>query len=98
LVVLVCKVPGAPVIERARKAGVPTSVIDHRTFGNTREVFEREVVKPLREKQADLVVFAGFMRLVTTYFLGQFPMRIMNIHPSLLPAFPDAHAPRDALA
>ena len=46
---------------------------------------------------ADLVVFAGFMRLVTTYFVGQFPMRILNIHPSLLPAFPGAHAQRDAL-
>src|SRR5947207_10259474 len=88
LVVLVCNVPGAPVIERAKKAGVATAVIDHRTFGKNREAFEREVVKTLREKQADLVVFAGFMRLVTTYFLGQFPMRIMNIHPSLLPAFP----------
>src|SRR5437762_2368814 len=98
LVVLVCNVPGAPVIERAKKAGVPAAVIDHRTFGKNREAFEREVVKTLREKQTELVVFAGFMRLVTTYFLGQFPMRIMNIHPSLLPAFPGAHAPRDALA
>jgi phosphoribosylglycinamide formyltransferase-1 len=46
----------------------------------------------------DLVVFAGFMRLVTEYFVGEFPGRIMNIHPSLLPSFPGTHAQRDALA
>src|SRR5207302_1961691 len=80
------------------KADVPAVVIDHRPFGKDRAAFEREVVKVLNEKRTDLVVFAGFMRLVTTYFIGQFPMRIINIHPSLLPAFPGAHAQRDALA
>ena len=54
-------------------------------------------MKALREARTELVVFAGFMRLVTSYFVGQFPMRIMNIHPSLLPAFPGTHAQRDAL-
>ena len=97
IVVLVCNVPGAPVIERAKKASVPAVVVDHRPFGKDRTAFEREVVKVLRKKRADLVVFAGFMRLVTTYFIGQFPMRIMNIHPSLLPAFPGLHAQRQAL-
>src|SRR5213596_3648227 len=84
LVVLVCNVPGAPVLARAKKADVPAVVIDHRPFGKDRAAFEREVVKVLKEKR--------------TYFIGQFPMRIMNIHPSLLPAFPVAHAQRDALA
>jgi len=98
LAVVICNVPGAPVLDRAKKAGVPAVVIDHRPFGKDRAAFEREVVKVLREKGADLIVFAGFMRLVSTYFVGQFPMRIMNIHPSLLPAFPGAHAQRDALA
>jgi len=98
VVVLVCNVPGAPVLARAKKADVPAVVIDHRPFGKDRAAFEREVVKVLKEKRTDLVVFAGFMRLVTAYFVGQFPMRIMNIHPSLLPAFPGAHAQRDALA
>ena len=96
--ILVCNVPAAPVLERARAAGVPAVVIDHRKFGRDREAFEREVVKALREKRVDLVVFAGFMRLVTPYFVGEFPNRIVNIHPSLLPAFPGAHAQRDALA
>jgi len=98
LALLICNVPGAPVIERAKSANVPVAVIDHRSFGSDRAAFEREVVRTLREKRVDLVVFAGFMRLVSPYFIGQFPMRILNIHPSLLPAFPGAHAHRDALA
>jgi len=98
LALLVCNVPGAPVIERAKKANVPVAVVDHRPFGKERAAFEREVVKALHRSRIDLVVFAGFMRLVSTYFVGQFPMRILNIHPSLLPAFPGAHAQRDALA
>ena len=98
LAILICNVPGAPVLERAKKAGVPAVVVDHRPFGKDREGFEREVLKALREARTDLVVFAGFMRLVTPYFVGQFPMRILNIHPSLLPAFPGTHAQRDAPA
>ncbi|HYM39929.1 MAG TPA: phosphoribosylglycinamide formyltransferase [Thermoplasmata archaeon] len=98
LAILVCNVPGAPVLERARKAGVPAVVIDHRPFGKDREGFERAVVKVLREHRVDLLVFAGFMRIVTSYLVSEFPNRIMNIHPSLLPAFPGAHAHRDVLA
>src|SRR3990170_1908125 len=96
--VLVCNVPGAPVLDRAKKAGVPAVVIDHRRFGTDREAWEREAVKALRDRRVELVVFAGFMRLVTPYFVSQFPDRVLNIHPSLLPAFPGAHGIRDALA
>ena len=98
LAVLVCNVPDAPVIERAKRGGVPVAVVDHRPYGKDREGFEREVVHVLREHRVDLVVFAGFMRLVTPYFVREFPHRIMNIHPSLLPAFPGAHAQADAIA
>ncbi len=98
LAVLVCNVPGAGVLDRAKRAGIPALVIDHRAFGKDREAFEREVVKALREKRVDLVVLAGFMRLVSAYFVGEFPGRIMNIHPALLPAFPGTHGQRDALA
>ena len=98
LAVLICNVPGAAVLERAARAGVPAVTLDHRPFGKDREAFEREVVKVLREHRVDLVVFAGFMRIVTPYLVGEFPNRIMNIHPSLLPAFPGAHAHRDVLA
>src|SRR5881296_1246019 len=98
LAVLVCNVPGAPVLDRAKAANVSAVVIDHRPFGKDREAFEREVVKVLRDKRVDLIVFAGFMRLVSTAFILEFPNRIMNIHPSLLPAFPGAHSHRDAIA
>ncbi len=98
LSVLVCNVPGAPVLGRAEKAGVPAVVIDHRPFGRDRLAFEKDVVHALRAKRVDLVVFAGFMRLVSDYFVGEFPWRIINIHPSLLPAFPGAQAHRDAIA
>ncbi len=98
LAILVCNVSGAPVLERAKRAGVPSTIIDHRPFGKDREAFEREVVSVLSGKHVDLVVFAGFMRLVTPYFVKAFPNRIMNIHPSLLPAYPGAHAHRDVLA
>ena len=98
LAVLVCNVPGAPVLERARKAGVPSAVVDHRPFGPDRAGFEREVVRILQEHRVDLVVFAGFMRIVTSTFVEAFRGRALNIHPSLLPAFPGAHAHRDVLA
>lgn len=97
LAILVCNVPGAPVIERAKHHGVPHVVIDHKPFGKDRVAFEQEVVKALREHRVGLVVFAGFMRLVTPYLIGEFRNRIINIHPSLLPSFPGVHAQEDAI-
>jgi len=94
---LVCNVPDAAVIERARRAHIPVAVIDHRPFGKDREGWERKAVQALRDHHVDLVVLAGFMRLLTPYFLGEFQHRIINVHPSLLPAFPGTHAQRDAL-
>ena len=95
IALLVCNVPGAPVVARAEKAGVPVAVIDHK--GKTRQQFEEEAAAALRGRGVNLVVFAGFMRLVTSYFIKQFNGRILNIHPSLLPAFPGAHAHEDVL-
>ncbi len=98
LAVLVCNVPGAPVLDRAKAAGVPAVVVDHGPFGKDREGFDQAMLKVLRDKRVELVVFAGFMRLVSASFIRAFPDRIINIHPSLLPAFPGAHAHRDAIA
>lgn len=97
LAVLVCNVPGAPAVARAEKHKIPAVVIDHRKYGKDREAFERDLVRVLRKYGVDLVVFAGFMRLVTPYLIGEFPNRIINIHPSLLPSFPGTHGQRDAL-
>ncbi len=86
---------GAPGIERARLRGIETRVIPSK--GLERETYDRQVVAALREKQVDLVCLAGFMRLLSPYFVAAFPQRILNIHPSLLPAFPGLEAQRQAL-
>lgn len=88
--------PDAGALERARKAGIPCRCIDHRRFAS-REDFDREVVAALKEAGVELVVLAGFMRLISGVFLEEFPARIMNIHPALLPAFPGLHVQRKAL-
>jgi len=88
--------PGAQALERAEKAGVPTRTIPHKDFAS-REAFDAALVEALREAGAQWIVLAGFMRLLTPTFLGAFAGRILNIHPSLLPAFPGAHAHRDAI-
>jgi len=95
IAVLVCNVPGALVIARAEEAGVPVAVIDHK--GRSREEFDEAVAATLQEKRVDLVVLSGFMRLVTAKLLSHFPLRVINIHPSLLPAFPGAHPHEDVL-
>jgi phosphoribosylglycinamide formyltransferase-1 len=83
-------------LERAKKHGIPAIHIDPKNYAS-REDFDREAVARLREAGTDLVVLAGFMRVVTPYFVRSFPRRIMNIHPALLPCFPGAHAVEDAL-
>jgi len=97
IAILVCNVPGAGAIERAKNLNVPYVVLDHTSFGKDREAFERALALELTKRDVGLVVLAGFMRLLSPYFLRQFPHQILNIHPSLLPAFPGAHGIRDAL-
>jgi phosphoribosylglycinamide formyltransferase 1 len=87
---------GAPGLARAEAAGIPTRVIDHRGFAH-REDFDRAVVAVLREAGVELVLLAGFDRLITPVFLEAFPLRIMNIHPALLPSFKGLDAQRQAL-
>ncbi len=80
---------------RARELGLTTRFIPSK--GKEREAFDREVVAVLKEFQVDLVCLAGFMRLLSPYFVWEFPNRILNIHPALLPAFPGEDAQRQAL-
>ncbi len=89
--------PGVMALERAEKAGIPNRCIDRRQYDNQRE-FEEQLVAALKEHGVTLVVLAGFMRILSPYFVHEFAGRIMNIHPALLPSFPGAHAHRDALA
>jgi phosphoribosylglycinamide formyltransferase-1 len=85
----------APGLERARARGIAALAIPSK--GLEREAYDRLVVAALQEKGIDLVCLAGYMRLISPYFVAQFPNRILNIHPSLLPAFPGLEAQRQAL-
>jgi phosphoribosylglycinamide formyltransferase-1 len=85
----------APGIQKARARGIEARVIPSK--GLEREVYDRLVVAALREKNVDLVCLAGYMRLLSPYFVKEFPERILNIHPSLLPAFPGLEPQRQAL-
>lgn len=93
---VVSNVPTAYALERARKAGVPTVVLDHKAHGSRAE-FDRVLGETLEAAGVEWVCLAGFMRLLGADFLGRFPGRVLNIHPSLLPAFPGLHAQRQAL-
>src|SRR5438477_9313295 len=83
-------------IETARRLGLETAVIPSK--GKPREEHDREVVQALQKTQVDLVCMAGYMRLLSPWFVKQFPHRILNIHPSLLPAFPGLEAQEQAFA
>jgi len=95
IAIVVSNRDGAPGIERARARGIPARVIPSK--GLEREVYDRQVAAVLKEHRADLVCLAGYMRLLSPYFVAEFPRRILNIHPSLLPAFPGLEAQRQAL-
>jgi phosphoribosylglycinamide formyltransferase-1 len=89
LAVLVCDVPGAPVLDRARELGVPACLVSYR--GRSRAEAEAEMLGVLREHRVDTVALAGFMRLLTPFFLTQFKGPVLNLHPSLLPKYPGTH-------
>jgi phosphoribosylglycinamide formyltransferase-1 len=86
----------APGIATARQRGINAVVIPSR--GKPREEHDREVVAALKQNKVDLVCLAGYMRLLSPWFVQQFPQRILNIHPSLLPAFPGLEAQEQAFA
>jgi phosphoribosylglycinamide formyltransferase-1 len=94
--VVVSNVEAAAALARARTAGVETVVVDHERFAD-RRAFDEAVTSVLRDRGVQAVVLAGFMRLVTSVLLEAFPMRVINVHPALLPAFPGVHAQRQAL-
>lgn len=85
--IVISNVPGVYALERAQRMGTPTEVVPHTDFPD-RVHFDSELKRILDSHQVDLVVLAGFMRVLTPDFLRSFPGRIMNIHPALLPSFP----------
>lgn len=83
-------------LERARRHGIPAVVLDHKSYAG-REAYDEALVGILRDYGVELVVLAGFMRIITPVLLAAFSAAVMNIHPALLPAFPGLHAQRQAL-
>jgi len=96
VVVVGVNVANCGALARARTAGLPAFVLDHRTHP-TREAFDGALVSALRARDVELVVLAGFMRILTPTLLAAFPDRVINIHPSLLPAFPGVDGQAQAL-
>lgn len=79
--------PDAKGLETAAAAGIPTLAIDHNLYGKDREAFERELDKALTEAGTEIIALAGFMRLLTPWFVSRWEGRMINIHPSLLPKY-----------
>lgn len=96
IVVVLSNRPKAKALERAQAAGVETVVVNHKKFAE-RDEFERAMLSELRQRDVEAVVLAGFMRILTATFLEAFPGRVINTHPSLLPAFPGMHGAQQAL-
>lgn len=96
IAVVVCDTPGVMAIDRARKHHIPVELVNSRDF-ESREEFERQVVARIERYDIGLVVLAGFMRVLTPYFISSFKDRIINIHPSLLPSFSGTNSVRQAL-
>jgi phosphoribosylglycinamide formyltransferase-1 len=97
IVLVISNNPEAYGLTRAKNAGIEAMVIDHKNF-KSREEFDRNIDNVLRKHNIEIVCLAGFMRILSAWFVGQWRGRMLNIHPSLLPDFKGAHAVRDALA
>jgi len=96
IAVVISNNPDAYALKRAEKHHIPTAVITHEAFPS-REEFDRAMADKLESYNVDLIVMAGFMRILSSHILNRFPQRIMNIHPALLPSFPGLHGQRQAL-
>jgi phosphoribosylglycinamide formyltransferase-1 len=97
IVAVISNRASAPGIELARRLGMPVSVIEHRSY-ESRSAHEAAVLRVLDDEQPDIIALAGYMRLLSPAFIATYPNRIVNIHPSLLPAFPGTHAQAQAVA
>lgn len=87
--IVISNIPDVYALERARKHGIPSMFIPHKGF--KREEYDQKMVEALKANKVELVILAGFMRIITHVLLRAFPMKVVNIHPALLPAFPGTH-------
>lgn len=97
IALVISNVAGAPALDRARRAGIDTLVIPHGAWP-TREAFDTQLASALVDHHVSVACLAGFMRRLSTTFLDRFPGPVLNVHPSLLPAFPGLDAPGQAVA
>jgi phosphoribosylglycinamide formyltransferase 1 len=97
IVLVVSNRPDAAGLVRAQQAGIATAIVDHTAFGEDREAFERALDAKLRGQRIDIVCLAGFMRLLTPWFVTRWSGRMLNIHPALLPQFKGLHTHRRVL-
>lgn len=97
IALVLANIPGAGGLERAAAAGIATAVVDHKAFGKDRESFERAMQAELEKAGVEIVCLAGFMRLLTPWFVSQWQGRMLNIHPALLPSFRGLHTHERAL-
>jgi formyltetrahydrofolate-dependent phosphoribosylglycinamide formyltransferase len=97
IVLVISNVPTAQGLERARAAGVEALALDHKPYGKDREAFERELHALLTAHNVEIVALAGFMRVLTPYFVNAWRGRLVNIHPSLLPKYPGVNTHARAL-
>ncbi|HTA45516.1 MAG TPA: phosphoribosylglycinamide formyltransferase [Bryobacteraceae bacterium] len=95
IAIVICNRPNAPGLDIARERGIPMRIIP--SAGMDRETYDKLLIDELRTHEVDLVCLAGFMRLLSADFIRAFPNRVLNIHPSLLPAFAGLDAQRQAL-
>ncbi|NQY15465.1 MAG: phosphoribosylglycinamide formyltransferase [Henriciella sp.] len=89
--------PDAAGLKIASDYGIATAVVDHKPFGKDREAFERALHEHLVEHNAQMVILAGFMRILTPWFVSRWSQRMINIHPSLLPKYPGLHTHQRAI-
>jgi len=92
---LVVNKPEAYAVERAKKNNIPYEIVDSSIM--TREEFDKKTIRIFEKRKVQVIVLAGFMRILTPFFINKYKNKILNIHPSLLPAFPGAHAHKDTL-
>jgi phosphoribosylglycinamide formyltransferase 1 len=96
VVLVISNKADAPGLKFAEEAGIDAVVLSHQLYPD-REKYDEQLAQMLEEKQVNLICLAGFLRLLSANFVRRFPARIMNVHPSLLPAFPGLHSQRQAL-
>ena len=94
--VVISNKPEAYAVQRAKNHGISFEIIDHKEYGSRQE-FEKRMIETLETHNIELVVLAGFMRVLTPYFVNHYKNRIINIHPALLPSFPGVNSPKQAL-